>query len=75
MDQSNETEKRLRESDHEAGDVAGDSKRMLANTKQFLNNLPDSDPESRRYVADLEEKLENDIRHAEARRDREDRQE
>jgi hypothetical protein len=54
---------------------AADSKRMLANTKRFLEGLSDSDPESRRYVSELENRLENEIRHAEARRsDREDRQ-
>ena len=59
-----ETDKqRRREEQTEA-----EARRMLENTRRFLEQLADAPPESRQYVSGLKEHLENEVRHLKARR-------
>lgn len=53
-----ETESPRKEIDRRKDDPV-DSRTMLANTKLFLERLPDSDPDSRRYIEDIKETIEN----------------
>ena len=43
---------------------------MLANTKRFLEQLAESDTDSRRYVVRLKESLEHELRRGKLRTER-----
>ena len=63
-----EPDERRTEIERREAEAAAEAERMLENTGRFLDQLSDSPPESRRYVAGLKEHLENEVRHQRARR-------
>ena len=62
IEDENEGEERRREIERREDESAAETERMLRNTQRFLEQLSNPEPESRRYVSGLKEKLENELR-------------
>ena len=65
----NKRDERRRDIERREDESAAETERMLRNTRRFLEQLSDSEPDSRRYVSGLKEHLENDLRRMKQRRE------